>query len=102
MRPPPACNSFDSDNQIAKNKTQCWDFRWSSLPALNMIAVDLLLAFDPMLPSLVYSRLVDHTHHRRFLLVFDISPDLFPCTPLEDDLTQATVLLLTWDGHTST
>ena len=95
-RPPPACNSLDSNNQTAKTETRCWNFRWSSLPALNMIAIDQLLAFDPMLTSAVYSRCVDKTRYRRFLLVFDISPDLFPCTPSEDDLTQATVLLLTW------
>ena len=95
-RPPPSCNSLDSNNQTAKTETRCWHFRWSSLPVLNMITIDQLLAFDPMLTSWVYSRLVDHTGHRQFLLVFDISPDLSPCTPSEDDLTQATVLLLTW------
>ena len=95
-RPPPACNSLDSNNQTAKTETRCWNFRWSSLPVLNTIAIDQLLAFDPMLTSAVYSRCVDKTRYRRFLLVFDISPDLFPCTPSEDDLTQATVLLLTW------
>ena len=95
-RPPPACNSLDSNNQTAKTETRCWNFRWSSLPVLNMIAVDQLLAFDPMLTSTVYSRLVDHTYRRKFLLTFDISSDVFPCTPSEDDLTQATVLLLTW------
>ena len=95
-RPPPTCNSLDSNNQTAKTETRCWSFRWSSLPALNMIAVDQLLAFDPMLTSWAYSRLVDHTGHRIFLLAFDISPDVFPCAPSENDLTRATVLLLTW------
>ena len=33
-RPPPACNSLDSNNQTAKTETRCWNFRWSSLPAL--------------------------------------------------------------------
>ena len=41
----PTCNSLDSNNQTAKTETRCWSFRWSSLPALNMIAVDQLLAF---------------------------------------------------------
>ena len=95
-RPPPACNRFDSNNQTAINETQCLNFRWSGLPSLNMIAVEQLLAFDPVLTSWVYSRFVDHTYYRSFPLVFDISPDLFSCTPSEDDLTQATVLLLTW------
>ena len=95
-RRPPTCNSLDSNNQTAKTETWCWNFRWSSLPALNMIAVDQLLAFDPILTSCVYSRLVDHTGHRIILLAFDISPDVFPCAPSENDLTWATVLLLTW------
>ena len=95
-RPPPACNSLDSNNQTAKTETRCLYFRWSRSPVLNMIAVEQLLAFDPMLTSLVYSRYVEHTLNRYFVLVFDISPDLFPCTPSEDDLTQATVLLLMW------
>ena len=94
-RPPPACNSLDSNNQTAITEMRCWNFRWSSLPALNMIAVEQLLAFEPILTSCVYSRFVDRTY-RRFLLAFDISPDLFSCTPSEDDLTQATVQLLTW------
>ena len=95
-RPPPACNSLDSNNQTDKTETRCWNFRWSSLPVLNMIAIEQLLAFDPMLTSTVYSRLVDHTYRRKFLLTFDISSDVFLCTPSEDDLTRATVLLLTW------
>ena len=94
--PPPACNSLNSNNQTTLTETRCWDFRWSSLPALNMIAVDQLLAFDPMLTYLIYSRFVDHTYYRSSHLVFGIGPDLFSCTPSEDDLTQATVLLLTW------
>ena len=94
-RPPPACNSLDRNNQTAITEMRCWNFRWSGLPALNIIAVEQLLAFDPVLTSWIYSRFVDHTY-RKFLLVFDISPDLFSCTPSEDDLTQATVLLLTW------
>ena len=95
-RPPLACNSLDSNNQTAKTETRCLYFRWSRSPVLNLIAVEQLLAFDPMLTGLVYSRYVEHTLNRYFVLVFDISPDLFPCTPSEDDLTQATVLLLTW------
>ena len=95
-RPPPACNSLDSNNQTAISETQCWHFRWSGVPALNMIAVDQLLAFDPVLTNWIYSRFIDHTYYRSFPLVFDISSDLFSCTPSEDDLTQATVLLLTW------
>ena len=94
-RPPPACNSIDRNNQTTITEMRCWNFHWSGLPALNVIAVDQLLAFDPILTSWIYSRFVDHTY-RSFPLVFDISPDLFSCTPSEDDLTQATLLLLTW------
>ena len=95
-RPPPACNNLDSNNQSTSTETRCWNFRWSRSPVLNMIAVEQLLAFAPMLTSLIYSRYVEHTYPRSFLLVFNISSDVFPCTPSEDDLTQATVLLLTW------
>ena len=71
-------------------------FRWSGSPALNMIAAEQLLAFDPILTGTIYSRFVSSTLTQEFLLVFNISPDVFPCTPSEDDLIQATVLLLTW------
>ena len=100
-RPPPACSTLDSNNQTAISETQCWDFRWSSLPSLNMIAVDQLLAFDSLLTNWIYSRFIDHTYYRSFPLVFDISSDLFSCTPSEDDLTQATVLLLMWVSVTT-
>ena len=92
-RLPPACNS---NNQTTLTETRYWNFRWSRSPALNMIAVEQLLAFAPMLTSRIYSMYIEHTYLRSFLLVFDISSDVFPCTPSEDDLTQATVLLLTW------
>ena len=92
-QPPPACNS---NSQTAMFETQCWYFRWSSSPALNMIAVEQLLALDPVLTGTIYSRFVSSTHPQEFLLVFNISPDIFPCIPSEDDLIQATVLLLTW------
>ena len=61
------------------NETQCWYFRWSSSPALNMIAVEQLLALDPVLTGAIYSRFVSSTHPQEFLLVFNISPDIFPC-----------------------
>ena len=95
-RPPPACSSLDSDNQTAMIETQCRYFRWSGSPALNMIAAEQLLVFDPILNSMIYSRFVGSVHHQTIILVVNISPDVFPCTPSEDDLMQATVLLLTW------
>ena len=98
-RPPPACNTLDSNNQTTLTEPRCWDFRWSRSPALNMIAVEQLVVFDPLLTSTVYSRSVGS--YQRFTLVFDISPDIFPCTPSESDLTQATVLLLTWVSRTA-
>ena len=99
-RPPPACNS---NNQTTLTETRCWNFRWSRSPALNMIAVEQLLVFDPVLTSTVYSRSVgsSSTYYRSLPLVFGISPDIFPCTPSESDLTQATVLLLTWVSRTA-
>ena len=95
-RPPPACSSLDSNNQTAMIETQCWHFRWSGSPALNMISAEQLLAFDPILTGTIYSRFVGSTRHQTFFLVFNVSPDVFPCPPSEDDLIQATVLLLTW------
>ena len=95
-RPPPACNGLDSNNQTAKTETRCWNFRWSRSPALNIIGFDQLLAFDPVFTSWIYSRYVDHTYRRSFRLQFDMNPDVFSCTPTEEELTQATILLLTW------
>ena len=89
--PQQTCNN----NQALRN-TKCWDFRWSSSPALNMIAVDQLLALDPVFPAVIYSTIVGSPSHRNFLVVFHISSDLFPCTPSEDDLTEAIVLLTSW------
>ena len=101
-RPPSACNNPDSNNNQTATETRCKDFRWSRSPALNMIAVEQLLVFEPVLTSTVYSRSVgSYTWFHRFSLVFDISPDIFPCTPSESDLTQATVLLLTWVSRTA-
>ena len=95
-RPSPACNNPDSNNQTAKTETRCKNFRWSRSPALNMIAVEQLVVFDPISTILIYSRFVGHMSTHHVFVTFDISSDVFPCTPSEDDLTQATVLLLTW------
>ena len=92
-KPPPACNSLD--NQTA-TEIRCKNFRWSRSPALNMIAVEQLLVFDPVFTIAVYSRFVGVRSRHHAFFAFDISSDVFPCTPSEDDLTQATVLLLTW------
>ena len=91
-RPPPACNS----NNKTAAETRCKDFRWSRSPALNMIAVEQLLVFDPIFTGLIYSRFVGSCTTHQAFSAFDISSDVFPCTPSEDDLIQATVLLLTW------
>ena len=96
-RPPPACNNLDSNNnQSTSTETRCKNFRWSRSPALNMIPVEQLLVFDPVFTALIYSRFVGNSTTHQTLSAFDISPDLFSCTPSEDDLTQAMVLLLTW------
>ena len=93
-RPLPACNSLDSNQTVTE--TQCKNFRWSRSPGLNMVAFDQLLEFDPLFTTWIYSRYVDHTYRRSFRLQFDMNPDVFPCTPTEDELTQATILFLTW------
>ena len=92
-RPPPTCNY--------NLKTRCWNLRWSSSPALNMISVDQLLAFDPVFPALVYSAIVGSPSQRSFLFIFPMSSDFFPCTPSESDLTQAVVLLSSWVSVTN-
>ena len=89
--PRQTCNN----NQALRN-TRCWNLRWSSSPALNMIDVGQLMAFEPVFPLVIYSTIVGSPSHRNFLVVFHISSDLFPCTPSEDDLTEAIVLLTSW------
>ena len=98
--PPSTCNGID--NSQALMNTRCWNLRWSSSPALNMIAVDQLLAFDPMISGLMYSGFVGSPHDRTFLFVFDISSDVFPCSPSESDLTHAIVLLSSWVSAANT
>ena len=89
MRPPLPCNSLDSNNQIAKLRHTAGTFAvQSTLPVLNMIAVDQLPAFDPMLTGVVHSKFIDHSYTSSKISSF-IS-DLFPCTPSEDNLTQGT------------
>ena len=61
-----------------------------------MIAVEQLLGFDPVFTTWIYSRFVDHTYRRSFELQFNMSSVVFSRTPTEEELTQATILLLTW------
>ena len=61
-----------------------------------MIAVEQLLVFDPVSITTIYSRFNGHRRRNHVVFAFDITSAVFPCTPSEDDLTQATVLLLTW------
>ena len=75
-------------------KTQCWSFWWSCSPALNRITIDKLLAFDPVLTSIVYSHFIGRAWVRRSHTLFHIKSSLFPCVPLESDFKQAVVLLL--------
>ena len=79
-RPPLACNSLDSNNQTVTD-TRCKDFRCSW-------TCSCLCLFT----TTVYSRSA-YRHRHHVLFAFDITSDVFPCTPSEDDLTQATVLL---------
>ena len=76
---------------IATTKqTRCKDFRWSRSPALNMITVEQLLVFDPVSTTTIYSRFNGHRCRHHVLFAFDITSDVFPCMPSEDNLTQAT------------
>ena len=89
------CNSSGGNNSMFI-KTQCWSFRWSSSPALNRITIGQLLAFDPVLTSIVYSHFIGKLWPRSAHTLFHIKSSLFPCVPLESDFTQAVVLLLSW------
>ena len=93
-RPPLTCNSLDSNNQTV-TEARCKEFHWSRSPALN-IAVEQLLVFDPVSITTIYSRFNGHRRRNHVVFAFDITSAVFPCTPSEDDLTQATVLLSTW------
>ena len=93
------CNSSGGNNSMFI-KTQCWSFRWSSSPALNRITIGQLLAFEPLLTSLVYSNFVGKVWLRSAHTLFHIKSSLFPCVPLENDFTRALVLLLSWVSAT--
>ena len=67
-KPPPACNSLDSNNQTT-TETRCKNFHWNRSPALNMIAVEQLLVFDPVLTTTVYSRFVDGRSRHVFFCI---------------------------------
>ena len=89
------CNSSGGNNSMFI-KTQCWSFRWSSSPALNRITIGQLLAFDPVLTSIIYSNFVGKVWPRSAHTLFRITSAVFPCVPQESDFTQALVLLLSW------
>ena len=93
-QPPPVCPGVDINSTLTE--TRCWNYRWSSSPALNMVDVGQLVAFDPVATSLIYSRFVDHPSNRRFLLMFNLSLEAFSCSPVADNLIGAIVLLSTW------
>ena len=82
------CNSSGGNNSMFI-KTQCWSFWWSSSPALNRITIGQLLAFDPVLTSIVYSHFIGKVWPRKAHTLFHIKSSLFPCVPLESDFTQA-------------
>ena len=92
--PPPACHGIDVNSTLTE--THCWNYRWSSSPAMNMVDVGQLLAFDPVSTSIIYSRFVDAPTYQRFLLIFNISLKGFSCTPSTDELMEAIILLSTW------
>ena len=43
---------------------QCWMFRWTNSPLLNLIQMDQLLAFEPLLVSTIYLGIVGNIHRR--------------------------------------
>ena len=61
-----------------------------------MIAVEQMVVFDPVSTTTISFRSDGGRRRHHVLFAFDNTSAVYPCTPSEDDLTQATVLLLTW------
>jgi len=86
------CNSSGGNNSMFI-KTQCWNYQWSSSPALTRIASGQLFAFDPVFAPLIYHYIIGG---RQAQILLNIKSAVSPCVPLESDFTQAVVLLLSW------
>ena len=86
------CSSSGGNNSVFI-KTQCWNYQWSSSPALTRIASGQLFAFDPVFAPLMYHYIIGG---RQAQILLNIKSAVFPCVPLESDFTQAVVLLLSW------
>ena len=72
---------------------QCWDLYWSNSPLLNLVPVDILLAFEPLFVDAVYSGIVGSLLYRRVDIPFQIT---LPCVPSNSSIERALVLLLSW------
>jgi len=75
------------------NYHQCWDLHWTSSPLLNLVPVDILLAFEPLFVDTVYSGIVGSLFYRRVDIPFQVT---LPCVPSNSSIERALALLLSW------
>ena len=73
---------------------QCWTFRWTNSPLLNLNPMDQLLAFEPFLVTTIYSGIAGDIHRRALDITLHI--ESLPCMPLSNDTEEALTLLLSW------
>ena len=80
---------FDS----ISNYHQCWDLHWTSSPLLNLVPVDIMLAFEPLFVDAVYSGIVGSFLYRHVDIPFQVT---LPCVSSNSSIERALVLLLSW------
>ena len=85
--------SLQKNVDSISNYHHCWDLHWTSSPLLNLVPVDILLAFEPLFVDAVYSGIVGSLAYRRVDIPFQIT---LPCVPSNSSTEHALVLLLSW------
>ena len=87
--------SSSGENNSTFIKTQCWNFQWSSSPALTRITSGQLFAFDSVFAPVIYQYFVGGRYRQAHILLH-IHSAVFQCIPMEREFTRAVVLLLSW------
>ena len=72
---------------------QCWDLYWSNSPLLNLVPVDILLAFEPLFVDATYSGFIGGLYYRYVDIPLNIT---LPCMPSNSSTERALALLLRW------
>ena len=75
------------------NYHQCWYLHWTTSPLLNLVPVDILLAFEPLFVDEIYSGIVGNLNYRHVDIPFQIT---LPCVPSNSSTERALALLLSW------